>query len=670
MPAVTLRRGRILGLGVRPVPNLADRPRTLTFLALLLTLPFFGQSFHYVVDLPPTYYLSKAWPIVTLPLAIYALVTVRLPWAWLYGALIAYVLGLTPLLSMIYLGNGLIDALSTTAKSLPFLYYFAAAGLLALLQPSQDQVRRAIVGLGIGTFLLMGFLWLVVPAGFYRIDAAQSKLFLYETERGYRIFMPMFFGILTIFYLARRLMMRRDLLAGLGVLIGFALLVLIFKQRTVILAVALTIGWIAFRCSRGWVRALLLAGGVTVAIAVGILILGPMLARLEAALGASLSIRQASIGLAADYIQGHPLVLMFGAGSITRLSQNTLSTLLGYAHFYLADIGWLGIVFEYGLTGAALIVRGLCRDPAPGSGHPAARRTAGARDGRLRRLPVAHLGRAVAGVHARRGGAADGPAGLLAKGDAAGWRESQFRITSLTRRNLGDIMAKSIRDLAIALFFIVLSAVLVVGGIGYYQIGLPAYKAAKEAEARAIGDVLALVRDATRPICCRRGPAGRTHGLARAPGPNRPAPSSKMSASWFPRGFWKNRACLPRRSPMIWRGNRSPTSRPAIRHGWPSCWKPSTTRCCGRSVDGGLKQGRTPSLPCPSSIRPYNPRRHKGWRRWCRPPRGWPDGRPPRQSRWRRRSGRRRASRAGLPPCRCRPGSCRYRSARDEPGWR
>lgn len=57
-------------------------------------------------------------------------------------------------------------------------------------------------------------------------------------------------------------------------------------------------------------------------------------------------------------------------------------------------------------------------------------------------------------------------------------------------------MAKSIRDLTIALFFIVLSAVLVAGGIGYYQIGLPAYKTAKEAEARAIGDVLALVRDA------------------------------------------------------------------------------------------------------------------------------------------------------------------------------
>lgn len=356
MPTISARRGRILGLGPQPWSITQDPPRTLTFLILLVALPLFGQSFHYVIDLPPTYYLSKAWPILTLPLAIYALVTVRLPWGWLYGVLIAYVLGLTPLLSMIYLGNGLVDALVTTAKSLPFLYYFAAAGLLALLQPSQDQLRRALVGLGIGTFLLMAFLWLVVPATAYRIDAAESKLFLYETERGYRIFMPMFFGILTMFYLARRLVMRRDLLAGLGVLIGFVLLILIFKQRTVILSVALTIGWIMFRSSRGWVRALLLAGGVAAAIAVGILVFGPLLARVEAALGASLSIRQASIRLAVDYIQGHPLVMMFGAGSITRLSQTTLANLLGYAHFYLADIGWLGIVFEYGLTGAALII--------------------------------------------------------------------------------------------------------------------------------------------------------------------------------------------------------------------------------------------------------------------------------------------------------------------------
>jgi hypothetical protein len=57
-------------------------------------------------------------------------------------------------------------------------------------------------------------------------------------------------------------------------------------------------------------------------------------------------------------------------------------------------------------------------------------------------------------------------------------------------------MAKSVRDLAIALFFVILSAALAAGAIGYVQIGLPAYKAAKEAEARAINDVLVLARDA------------------------------------------------------------------------------------------------------------------------------------------------------------------------------
>ena len=52
----------------------------------------------------------------------------------------------------------------------------------------------------------------------------------------------------------------------------------------------------------------------------------------------------------------NPLVMWFGAGSVTRISDNNLQTILGNAHFYLADIGWLGIIFEYGLVGASLIL--------------------------------------------------------------------------------------------------------------------------------------------------------------------------------------------------------------------------------------------------------------------------------------------------------------------------
>ncbi|RKQ68105.1 O-antigen ligase family protein [Oceanibaculum indicum] len=334
----------------------AEASQTAVFLALLLALPMFGQSFHYMIDLPPLYFLSKAWPILTAPLALYALVRLSLPLLVLYGVLVAYVLGLTPLLSMIYFGTGLVDALATTAKTLPFLYYFSALGLLLLLRPRPETVVRAVLWLGAATFIAMALLWVVIPADFYKADPAQSKLFLLEAERGYRIFMPMFFGTIFIFYLTRRVFARQELATILVLLVCFALMVMIYKQRTVILAVLLTVGLIALAASSGWRRGLLLLFGTAGGLLAAGLIYAHFLERIEDALGASLTIRQLSITIATDYVLSNPLVMWFGAGSVTRLSDNNLQTILGNAHFYLADIGWLGIVFEYGLIGASLIL--------------------------------------------------------------------------------------------------------------------------------------------------------------------------------------------------------------------------------------------------------------------------------------------------------------------------
>jgi hypothetical protein len=350
--------GRVLSLDGAgdPARPGAENSQTALLLVLLLVLPMFGQSFHYMIDLPPLYFLSKGWPILTTPLALYALTRLSLPLQVLYGMLVAYVLGLTPLLSMIYFGTGLVDALATTAKTLPFLYYFSALGLLLLLRPRPETVVRAILWLGAATFILMALLWVAVPADFYKSDPAESKLFLFEAERGYRIFMPMFFGTIFLFYLTRRAFARQEIAAILLLLVCFALMVLIYKQRTVILAVLLTIGLIALAASSGWRRGLLLLFGTAGALLAAGLIYAHFLERIEAALGASLTIRQLSITIAADYVLSNPLVMWFGAGSVTRISDTNLQMILGNAQFYLADIGWLGIVFEYGLIGASLIL--------------------------------------------------------------------------------------------------------------------------------------------------------------------------------------------------------------------------------------------------------------------------------------------------------------------------
>lgn len=350
--------GRVLLLDgdAGPARPEAESSQAIRLLALLFVLPMFGQSFHYMIDLPPLYFLSKSWPVLTAPLALLALVRLSLPLQVLYGFLVAYVLGLTPLLSMIYFGTGLVDAVATTAKTLPFLYYFSTLGLLLLLRPRPETVVRALVWLGAATFILMALLWVVIPADFYKSDPAESKLFLFEAERGYRIFMPMFFGTIFLFYLTRRAFARQEIATIVLLLVCFALMVLIYKQRTVILAVLLTIGLIALAASSGWRRGLLLLFGTAGGLLAAGFIYAHFLERIEAALGASLTIRQLSITIATDYVLSNPLVMWFGAGSVTRISDNNLQTILGNAQFYLADIGWLGIIFEYGLVGASLIL--------------------------------------------------------------------------------------------------------------------------------------------------------------------------------------------------------------------------------------------------------------------------------------------------------------------------
>ncbi|MDR3397386.1 MAG: hypothetical protein P4M06_07465, partial [Pandoraea sp.] len=45
-------------------------PRTFVVGCLVLLLPLFGQTFHYITALYPLWALSKAFPILTLPLVL------------------------------------------------------------------------------------------------------------------------------------------------------------------------------------------------------------------------------------------------------------------------------------------------------------------------------------------------------------------------------------------------------------------------------------------------------------------------------------------------------------------------------------------------------------------------------------------------------------------------
>jgi hypothetical protein len=74
------------------------------------------------------------------------------------------------------------------------------------------------------------------------------------------------------------------------------------------------------------------------------------------ALGGSLSVRLVSVATAWKYLSADPARWLIGVGATTRFGNITLAQIFGNRMFFLTDIGWLGVVFEYGMIGACLML--------------------------------------------------------------------------------------------------------------------------------------------------------------------------------------------------------------------------------------------------------------------------------------------------------------------------
>lgn len=323
---------------------------------LLLAVAMFGQVFHYVVDIPPTYYLSKAWPVLMAPFALLALLRGEPPFRLYFLVLLAWVVTVPLITSVIYFGQPILGGIGTLAKTFPISYALSFAGLLLWLRPEPAAIARSFVWLGYVTFALMLFLWLVVPAEAYRADeAGLTKLFLWDQDRGERIYMPMYFGAILMLYQFRR-GLDGHWLSFVVVGICYVLLIVIFKQRVTLAALAGTMVIAAFLHSRRW-RLVVLAGA-----AVGLLLAVPLVlhfrgvaAGVTASFGGSLSVRQESVQIAFDFLNESFFRWLIGVGTLARINDMTLQTFFHAPNFYLADIGWLGIAFEYGLIGTVLL---------------------------------------------------------------------------------------------------------------------------------------------------------------------------------------------------------------------------------------------------------------------------------------------------------------------------
>jgi hypothetical protein len=323
---------------------------------LLMALPMFGQIFHYMKDLMPLWAFSKAFPVLSLPLGLVLFAHMRVPMT--RQVMISFLwLSLTPTFAAIfYFNQDFFTGLSAQVKLLPMLYFFSFLGLLLLLQPSLRELKAGFLICGLATFAALLLLTAIVPrswySGHYQLGSAEGTLFSSD-DRGTRIRMPMYFGIVTIFYAYRRFLRRpafSSLLVAAG---GFLITLWIVKTRAMLVGMAGVIAINAVLKARGVARVLvILSAPVSLA---ALFSTGYLASMFKTDASSGFALRWTTVLKASRFLGVDPTRWILGVGTISPTNKDSLAAFFDH-FFFLADITWLGIIFEFGIVGAVLFL--------------------------------------------------------------------------------------------------------------------------------------------------------------------------------------------------------------------------------------------------------------------------------------------------------------------------
>ncbi|MGN6581871.1 MAG: hypothetical protein ACTHJ1_18050 [Bordetella sp.] len=328
---------------------------------LFIALPLFGQTFSYMNGLLPLWALSKAFPVLSLPLALYLMNQARFPMTRQVLISFVWLLLLPSFSAVFYFHEGFFTSITAQVKLLPLLYFFSFLALLLQLRPTLHELERGFVYLAVFIVVTLIVLWAVIPTSWYQTSyvVGNSPLFTAD-NRGHRIRMSMYFPLIALFFCYRRAYFERSLRYLAYVLVVFAVTLLIVKTRAMIIGIVGVMAINAVRWSRPAVKVGLLV--LAPVVIIGIFSFGYLATTFSTSASSGFDVRLVTLKTALQFLGSNPLRWIFGVGTISPTSRDSL---IAYFHhfFFLADITWLGVVFEYGLIGALMFllieVRGL-----------------------------------------------------------------------------------------------------------------------------------------------------------------------------------------------------------------------------------------------------------------------------------------------------------------------
>lgn len=339
--------------GIAPVFS-ADPARRRILGWLIVALPMFGQTFSYMNGLWPLWALSKAFPVLSLPLVLYLMNHARFPMTRQLLVSFFWLLLLPSFSAVFYFHEGFFTSITAQVKLLPLLYFFSFLALLLLLQPTLHELERGFIYLAVAVVVALIVLWAVIPSSWYQTSyvVGNSPLFTAD-NRGHRIRMSMYFPIIALFFCYRRAFFERSLRYLAYALVVFAVTLLIVKTRAMVIGI---LGVVAINSLR-WARPAVKVGLAVLAPVAFVVIFsfGYLATTFSTSASSGLDVRLVTLQTALQFLGNSPLRWILGVGTISPTSQDSL---IAYFHhfFFLADITWLGVIFEYGLLGALLFL--------------------------------------------------------------------------------------------------------------------------------------------------------------------------------------------------------------------------------------------------------------------------------------------------------------------------
>jgi hypothetical protein len=340
--------------GEAPVLSETVPARSKTMTLLVMALPLFGQFFHYMKDLLPLWALSKAFPVLSLPLILVLIRHPRPPVSRQILLTFIWLVLVPTFAAIFYFNQNFFIGIAAQVKLLPLLYFFSFLGFLLYFRPMLRELSLAFLVCGVATYVALVILWAVIPQSWYSDTyvVGTSPLFSLD-NRGDRIRMPMYFGIVTLFYCYRRFLGTRRLVWLLGALVGFGVTLGIVKTRAMIVGIAGVLVLNSFVAATPVMRlAVLFLAPFALA---GLFSIGYLSTMFSTDVSSGFDVRWETAVKAVEFLGTDPIRWIFGVGTISPISSDSLMSYFNH-FFFLADITWLGILFEFGLIGAALIL--------------------------------------------------------------------------------------------------------------------------------------------------------------------------------------------------------------------------------------------------------------------------------------------------------------------------